>query len=245
VESSNRLYEQAMRLKAKRESSARVLPEGCTFAPEVTAKARRGGVAMGQERFEHLYKNAAAIQRKMELEREAVRAVLCRAVLCCAVLCCAVLCCAVLCCAVLCCAVLCCAVLCCGVVCCGVVCVVRLCVYCSFVLYVMGLAGPRLSGLTPAHDCFVALTQAAAAAATFQPRLIARSESVGRGSHAGVDVGDRLFNEAKRSNERKRHLAQKVAQEEEVRHWLVALVIVTAAAVVVAWLVFPVRWQWR
>lgn len=71
--SSERLYDNAMRLHAKRAALSRRVPATCTFAPTVTAKARKPGVATGQERFEHLYRNAAATQKKIAFEREKVR----------------------------------------------------------------------------------------------------------------------------------------------------------------------------
>ncbi len=73
MQSSARLYEEAFKIKAKIAASQAVRPEGCTFVPTVTAKAKKPGVATGQERFEHLYRNAAATQKKIEFEREKVR----------------------------------------------------------------------------------------------------------------------------------------------------------------------------
>ena len=70
---ANRLYESAQKLQAKKAALAATLPDGCTFAPAVTSKARKPGVATGQERFEHLYRNAAATQKKIDFEREKVR----------------------------------------------------------------------------------------------------------------------------------------------------------------------------
>ena len=53
----------------------------------------------------------------------------------------------------------------------------------------------------------------------FKPRLVARSESVDRstaGNHGGAaDVGERLFNEAKKAIERKRQLQLKITQDEK------------------------------
>ena len=72
LQASNRLYEHATKLRAKRSQAKVTPPPGCTFAPEVTARARKSGVATGQERFEHLYRNAAATQKKLEIERERV-----------------------------------------------------------------------------------------------------------------------------------------------------------------------------
>lgn len=67
---SSRLYEDAYKLAAKRAAATGTAPDGCTFTPSVTSKARKPGVATGQERFEHLYRNAAATQKKLDHERE-------------------------------------------------------------------------------------------------------------------------------------------------------------------------------
>jgi hypothetical protein len=71
------LYEESQKIKAKKEALAQQTPDGCTFAPQITTKARKPGVATGQERFEHLYRNAAATQKKIDFEREKVRVWLC------------------------------------------------------------------------------------------------------------------------------------------------------------------------
>ena len=68
---SERLYENAFKLAAKRESLKAVVPSECTFAPVVTHKARTHG-AVGQDRFESLYRNAAATRQKLEVDREKV-----------------------------------------------------------------------------------------------------------------------------------------------------------------------------
>jgi hypothetical protein len=74
LEASNRLYQQATKLRVKQEQRLHEAPDGCTFVPKVTSKARKTGVATGQERFEHLFRNAAATQQKLDQKREKVRA---------------------------------------------------------------------------------------------------------------------------------------------------------------------------
>ncbi len=66
-------------------------------------------------------------------------------------------------------------------------------------------------------------TQATSTEGLFKPRLATRSESVERSrpshhdSSTSSDVGERLFNEAKKATERRRQLQLKVAQEEQQR----------------------------
>jgi hypothetical protein len=72
LQASNRLYDNATKLRVKRSQQKATLPDGCTFTPEVTARARKTGVATGQERFEHLFRNAAAISTKLEQQRQRV-----------------------------------------------------------------------------------------------------------------------------------------------------------------------------
>jgi hypothetical protein len=52
----------------------------------------------------------------------------------------------------------------------------------------------------------------------FRPKLIAKGSTVIRAAvHSQGDVGDRLYREAQKAAERKRQLAQRLAQEEKVR----------------------------
>ncbi len=52
----------------------------------------------------------------------------------------------------------------------------------------------------------------------FRPKLIAKGGSMTRGSVAsGVDVGERLYADAKKVKEHKRQLALRVLEEEKVR----------------------------
>ena len=51
----------------------------------------------------------------------------------------------------------------------------------------------------------------------FRPRLVAKGAGVLRASiRTDKDVGERLYDEAKKAGERKRQLAAKLAQEEQV-----------------------------